>query len=225
MADSSDPGAMAPFDAIPEPPPAEAAGGAGHGAESAAQPRRFAFKLSSPGTLLALVLALGFGQSLALLVFFGGRGDDLSESHGTNTSAADPTSHDSEHEAAPATDPHAAEPHGTDSHAAEPHSSDPHEAPADHASVVPEHDHPAEPTPAPEQKSVSTRVPDVLDTARDMLDRGDVSGARRIATAYLLRVDGMNAAARERASAAYAILGDAMRLDYELSLRLRGDDP
>jgi hypothetical protein len=33
----------------------------------------------------------------------------------------------------------------------------------------------------------------------------------------------MNAAARERASAAYAILGDAMRLDYELSLRLRGD--
>lgn len=206
---------MAPFDAIPEPPPADAAGGAGHGADTATKSRKFAIKLNSPGTLLALVLALGFGQSLALLVFFGGRGDDLSESHASNASDVHATAHDPEPEAAPA----------ANSHAVDPHADDPHAATAATPNEAHEQEHPSEPAPAPEPKPVVTRVPDVLDTARDMLDRGDVSGARRIATAYLLRIDGMNAAARERASAAYAILGDAMRLDYELSLRLRGDDP
>lgn len=201
---------MAPFDAIPEPPPAEAAGGAGHGADPATKSRKFAIKLSSPGTMLAVVLALGFGQSLALLVFFGGRGEDLSASHATTADGVHATAHDSEPEAAPAASPHADDPHATT---------------AVPPSAAHEQEHPSDSAPAAEPKPVAARVPDVLDTARDMLDRGDVSGARRIATAYLLRVDGMNAAARERASAAYAILGDAMRLDYELSLRLRGDDP
>lgn len=210
---------MAPFDAIPEPAPTEAAGGAGSEAQRASSSKRFALKLNSPGTLLALVLVLGFGQSLALLVFFGGRGDDLSAPHAT-TATAVPQEH-----ADASADPHDAA-HATEGAGDAPSNHDQPDAAAGATSAhepAPASDHATDAEPVVEPRPVPTRVPDVLDTARDMLDRGDVSGARRIATAYLLRVDGMNSVARERASAAYAILGDSMRLDYELSLRLRGD--
>lgn len=238
MSDSSDPGAMAPFDAIPEPPPAESAGGSGGDTNGASKKRRFAFQWNSPGTLLVLVLVLGFGQSLALLVFFGGRGDDLSASHGApvegRSNAQAPAAEGDVHAADANPGAGEAQPHQDDHGSSEPPSASgatPHAGGSTESTSVKTgagaHDaadssdahQPTEPPPAP------TRTPDVLDTARDMLDRGDVSGARRIATAYLLRLDGMNAAARDRASAAYAILGDAMRLDYELSLRLRGDGP
>lgn len=219
---------MAPFDAIPEPPPTESAGGSGAGAESAAKAGKFAIKWNSPVTLLALVLVLGFGQSLALLVFFGGRGDDLNASH--DSAAAHDESHPNASDPHAAPDDHAASEAASD--AAPPYTdhADPHENHGEgevagdaHAEADPATTGAESGTTAPAIPQKPIRTPDVLDTARDMLDRGDVSGARRIATAYLLRLDGMNAAARERASAAYAILGDAMRLDYELSLRLRGD--
>ena len=200
MTDEQEPGAAAPFDAIPEVPPTAIGAPEADGAAGAAAPQRLGRKLGLPGGLVVIAIALGFGQSLALLTFFGDDDRHLSAPHDSPPAAPAPRAAAT----APATD--AKKESATDAKAA---------APANGAAAPADVDAAASATPAP-------RAPDAIDTARDMLDRGDVSGARRIATAYLLRVDGMSRTERERESAAYAVLGDAMRKDYELAIATGG---
>ena len=59
----------------------------------------------------------------------------------------------------------------------------------------------------------------VLEIARERFDLGDAEGARRMAAAYLLRIDGMGHADSLRAPFAYAVLGDVLRRDFQRSLQ------
>jgi len=56
---------------------------------------------------------------------------------------------------------------------------------------------------------------DELTIARERFDHGDVEGARRIAGAWLLRMDGMAPGESARAPEAYGILADVLRRDFE----------
>ncbi|MBI4880496.1 MAG: hypothetical protein HY812_12680 [Planctomycetes bacterium] len=57
-----------------------------------------------------------------------------------------------------------------------------------------------------------------LDVARERFALGDIEGARRVAAAFLLRLDGLGHADNQRAADAYALLGDVLRREYEQSL-------
>lgn len=74
-------------------------------------------------------------------------------------------------------------------------------------------------TNAPQEVVPSSSEPHELDVARERFEMGDVEWARRTAAAFLLRMDGLGYEDTRRSSAAYAMLADVLRQDYERSLR------
>ncbi len=81
---------------------------------------------------------------------------------------------------------------------------------------------PAAPAQEPPQEQKEPQRPSgpphELDLARERFALGDSEGARRVAAAFLLRLDGLGHADNQRAPDAYALLGDVLRREYEQSL-------
>jgi hypothetical protein len=58
----------------------------------------------------------------------------------------------------------------------------------------------------------------VLELGHERFEAGDVEGARRIASSFLLQLDGQAAEDVRREPEALALLGDVLRYEYERSL-------
>lgn len=193
----SDPSTVpAPFNALP----------GDENLEDAPGPARRSLPLGRLGLMALFVVSVGLGQGIAVTMFFGGDDESLS---GTSREAAD------SHAAAPGPEVPTTKDAGADAGSpAGPPSTE--MVVAEDETAAPVH---VEVPPAP----AAPPVDDELSVARERLDHGDVEGARRIAGAWLLRVDGMAPTVASRAPEAYAILADVLRRDLERS-RDMGDE-
>lgn len=179
----------APFDSLPE---------EGDAADEASPETRarFSFPLGRLGLIALFVVFAGIGQGVAVTLFFGDDKTDLSDQVEKEVSEALREAGALEDRAA-------------------------RDAALDHVPVpisVPSH------PPAPKESPVVVQLPpekesagemDELRIARDRFKNGDVEGARRIAGAWLLRMDGMAPEDAAREPEAYAVLADVLRRDLE----------
>lgn len=223
----SDGEVSAPFDAIPAPPPlaaspAEPVAAPGLAAKTRGAAAAFArlpwlARLALPAVF---AVGLGLGQGGSLKKWFGGGDPGLSANPAQDPEKPQVAAHDEPEvrKAPEAPDPVTAlEPHAPEAQPSEPEATP--SASDDDAVVLPE-SHVAEPEkrPAP---ILSVPVADaenpthVLHLGRERFEQGDLEGARRIATDFLLREDSLSRDDALMIPQAYVLLGDVMRVEFE----------
>lgn len=184
------------------------------------------FQRTAVRSLAACVLAIaaGFGYGAAVRTFFGDHDGDLSpenqnsaetsrgEEHAVEQTAphgvADPAAHTESHDATEAAQSAAhTEGHATaEAGNAHDHASAAENAPRSNRSEV-KFEMPALDSSLPSQEHP-------LAIGRQRLSEGDLQAARRIATSFLLREDSLSADDRLLVSQAYALLADALSVEW-----------
>lgn len=184
------------------------------------------FQRTAVRSLAACVLAIaaGFGYGAAVRTFFGGPDAHLSPE---NQNSAE-TAHGDPHAVEPATAHGTAEsgPHSEDPGVAESaqheQKADPHVAAAvdstsEHASASENGARSSRSDAKFEMPALDSSLPNKehpLAIGRQRLSEGDLQAARRIATSFLLREDSLSADDRLLVSQAYALLADALSVEW-----------
>jgi hypothetical protein len=155
--------------------------------------------LPRAAVLALAAVAAGFGYGAAVELLFGGRDGDLRDETGivADDVAAQELAPPPEAElaaAAPLAPPPVAE---------------------EHAVAGAERPPEAEPFEMPPLGRVDLRRDHVLAIGRERLEQGDIEAARRVAASFLLREDGLAAEDKLLVPQAYALLGDALRVEWE----------